>query len=475
MKLAGKLIFLFIVAVMAVTAVSSHFAARQYYMNVERQHQQIADSMAAMRDQQSFQRAVHSGDHWYFRQVVRTVSPSSMQVRWVWLEQNSLNSYRPYAFTETDRILASRVALSLTTQNPEGVESLVTYCPFQSEGRKGAVEISSPLNPVYANTRRTWLMALVTIGASGLLGIAAVMTAGVRWIAEPLGQLTEKMQRVGEGDFSSDLHIRSNDELGQLATAVNQMCKKLQSQQETIQQRTEQKIRTLEQLRHADRLKTVGQLAAGLAHEVGTPLNVISGRASMILSNNQMPHEKVQSNVKTIKSESERISGIIQKLLDFARRSPVSIVHGDLQEVVAHAVDLIGPLARARDVRIDYSQPPGAAEAEFDFNQMQQVFMNLIDNAVDASPAGGTVQVRLHSGTANTWQVEIQDQGPGMEVAVQEQIFEPFFTTKDVGSGTGLGLSIAHGIVEEHGGQIRFHSQPGQGTTFIVELPCRAQ
>lgn len=468
MKLAGKLILLFIVIVMAVTAISSYFTRQQFLANEKQEHKQIVDSIMPMSSQEPFKQAMRSGNHNYFLQVVRTISPNEIQVRWVWLEQNMSGDYRPMMEDQIPMIRSSQGSLSMTDQDEDGTNSLLTYCPFESEGKKGAVEISSPLKG-FDQSSRIWSFNLWAVFASAFLGIAAIMTAGVRWIAKPLSQLTEKMKRVGEGDFDNDLHIKSNDELGQLAVAVNQMCDKLKSQQEIIRQKSEQKIKTLEQLRHADRLKTVGQLAAGLAHEVGTPLNVVSGRASMILSNPEMSPEQVATNAQTIKTEAERISSIIQKLMDFARRSPLSMVHGDLKEVINRAVDLIGPMARGRNIEIKVQLPQSPADSKFDFNQMQQVIMNLIDNAVDASPDQSVIKVTLAEQSSH-WELTVEDQGPGIKTDDQHKVFEPFFTTKDVGDGTGLGLSIVHGIVEEHGGQIRFENREA-GTAFVVELP----
>ncbi|MCP4464368.1 MAG: HAMP domain-containing histidine kinase [Planctomycetaceae bacterium] len=468
MKLAGKLILLFVLIVVAVTAISSHFTSRQFLANARERHEQIAESINSESKQDSFKKAISTGDNFYFQQVVHTISPHAIEVRWVWLENNMPGKYRPLAEEQIPMLRESDHSMSLMEESEDGTNSLLTYCPIESEGKKGAIELSSQLTG-FEQSRSIWLFGLLTICASALLGIAAVMTAGVRWIARPLSQLTNKMQRVGEGDFEEDLHIESKDELGQLAVAVNQMCRKLKSQQDTIQQKSEQKIKTLEQLRHADRLKTVGQLAAGLAHEVGTPLNVVSGRASMIIADPNMAAEKIKANAQTIKTEADRISSIIQKLMDFARRSPMSMVNNDLKDVIVRAVDLIGPMARSQNIRIEMRLPEQPAMAKFDFNQMQQVMMNLIDNAVDATPAGSAVCVELVT-RQDQWVLSVSDQGPGITGDDQRKIFEPFFTTKEVGAGTGLGLSIVHGIVEEHGGKIHFESA-GQGTTFIIELP----
>ncbi|MDB4555590.1 ATP-binding protein, partial [bacterium] len=252
------------------------------------------------------------------------------------------------------------------------------------------------------------------------------------------------------------------------------MCDRLRQQQQTIEKETHQRIDAIEQLRHADRLKTVGQLAAGFAHEVGTPLNVISGRAEMILSDPNRSPEQIAKHATAVKTESERISKIIQKLLHFSRRSPSQKFKNDLREVIHHSVELIQPLADKQQVNLTANLPAAPAEASFDFNQLQQVIMNLIDNAVDASPANQTVGIYLHPQPINDqWKIEIADHGSGIEKNQLDVIFEPFFTTKEVGSGTGLGLSIVHGIIEEHGGSIDCQSDLGVGTTMTIRIPIQ--
>ena len=192
----------------------------------------------------------------------------------------------------------------------------------------------------------------------------------------------------------------------------------------------------------------------------------------MILSDNTLSPDEVARHATAVKTESERISSIIQKLLDFGRRSPSHKSKNDLREVIQHSVELIRPLTEKRRVTVNMDLPDSRAEADFDFNQLQQVLMNLIDNAVDASGESQSVDVILNKRTTdNRWVIQIVDRGSGIDSKHQDDIFEPFFTTKDVGSGTGLGLSIVHGIVEEHDGAIRCKSDVDLGTTITIELP----
>ncbi len=470
MKLAAKLILLFIIAVTAVTVMASNLTSRQSFLNLEKRHREIATAVTAIDDSAEFRAAIEANNNVYFERMIRTVSNQGTRIRWVWLDEHSQPDHQP-TIAKGPNLTGLTKKLSVSGTTNYGQRQYFTYLPLRIADRPGAVEIATPLVDVDTQSRSTWLTALFTIVATGLLSIGVVMIAGVRWIANPLAALTEKMDRVGQGDFSSDLKIHSNDELGQLAGAVNQMCDRLRQQQQTIERETNQRIEAIEQLRHADRLKTVGQLAAGFAHEVGTPLNVISGRAEMILSQ-QQPAAQIEKHATAIKNESDRISTIIQKLLDFARRSPSRQSQGDLRDVINHSVELIGPLAEKRHISVIVDLPQSPAVTNFDFNQLQQVLMNLIDNAVDASAESQSVEVVLTKAkSAESWSIQIIDRGSGIARELQAEIFQPFFTTKEVGAGTGLGLSIVHGIIEEHQGSIRCESTVDQGTTITIELP----
>eukprot|EP01047_Picozoa_sp_COSAG01_P007903 COSAG01_NODE_304_length_19173_cov_102.334696_9_plen_489_part_00 len=468
MKLAAKLILLFIIAVSAVTIMASQLASMQSFAGLEKRHRAIASSVDANQKTSGFQTAANTGTNIYFENLVRTLANNGTRIRWTWLETDSLVvRIDPSIINNSNGQPVSTIDTA-----SGGKRKYFTYVPVTLDGRQGAVEIATPLNDLDSQSRSNWFTAIFIIVATGFMCIGVVMIAGVRWIATPLASLTNKMERVGKGDFSSDLKIHANDELGQLAGAVNQMCDRLRQQQQTIEKETHQRIDAIEQLRHADRLKTVGQLAAGFAHEVGTPLNVISGRAEMILSDPNRSPEQIAKHATAVKTESERISKIIQKLLHFSRRSPSQKSTNDLREVIQHSVDLIQPLADKQEIKLIANLSTTPAEASFDFNQLQQVIMNLIDNAVDASSANQTVTICLHPQPKDAqWNIEVTDHGSGIEQNQLDVIFEPFFTTKEVGSGTGLGLSIVHGIIEEHGGSIDCQSNPEKGTTMTVRIP----
>jgi two-component system, NtrC family, sensor kinase len=247
---------------------------------------------------------------------------------------------------------------------------------------------------------------------------------------------------------------------------------------------TAARVHALEQLRHADRLVTVGKLASGIAHELGTPLNVVSGRAKMI-SQNPLSDEPTRNNARIVMEQSERMAQIIRQLLNFARAGKPNKSSVDLRHLAASTLSLLRPIAEKRRITLHFEASEPVSEVVADAAQLQQVVTNLVVNAVQASPESSTVEVGLRASRQSRRisgeigpEVErgfvcitVSDRGVGMSEDTLERIFEPFFTTKDVGEGTGLGLAVAYGIVQEHGGFITVESKLSEGSRFEVYLP----
>jgi len=262
--------------------------------------------------------------------------------------------------------------------------------------------------------------------------------------------------------------------------AVNAMCEKLAASQEQVRRETEARIVAVEQARQADRLATVGRLASGVAHELGTPLNVVSGLATGI-ARGEYGGEEVPETAATIAAQAHRMTRIVQDVLSFVRQHKGTTELLDLRGIIEEAVKLMEPLARKMRVAIVLT-PGSRHSAEVDRDHLTQVLVNLIQNAIQAQPEGGQVEISLSPRRARPpaadpaeekqWlRISVRDHGPGMTAEVKEQIFDPFFTTKDVGEGSGLGLSVVHGIVQEHGGWIEVDSEPGGGSRFSLFLP----
>jgi two-component system, NtrC family, sensor kinase len=264
------------------------------------------------------------------------------------------------------------------------------------------------------------------------------------------------------------------------------MCERIAAANRRVAEETAARITALEQLRHTDRLATVGQLAAGTAHQVGTPLNVISARAEL-LAGTEMPHAEVVQNARLISQQCDQITGVVQQLLDFSRRRGSSYGLTDLRHVVTRTLALLSTAAERARVRLQSGTTAVPVLVSIDQNHMQQAVANIVLNGIQAMPRGGVIKV--HIGTrraqppddvdaadADYACIIVEDEGTGIAAADLQRIFEPFFTTKGVGEGTGLGLAVANGIVTEHGGWIAVDSTVGKGARFSIFLPlARAQ
>ncbi len=227
-----------------------------------------------------------------------------------------------------------------------------------------------------------------------------------------------------------------------------------------------------EQLRRTERLAELGTLASGMAHEIGTPMNVIQGRAEYLLQ--RTTEEPIKKGLATIIAQVERITKIMNQLLTFARRRPIERKPMDLKKTIADCLDIVQERLKQHRVEVEtsYAEPLPLVHADPD--QMSQVLLNLVLNAIQAMPEGGRLSLALEP-EGPGMKLSVADTGSGMPAETLNKIFDPFFTTKDVGAGTGLGLTVVHGIVEDHGGAIHVYSVPGRGTTFTIHLPIHRE
>jgi two-component system NtrC family sensor kinase len=458
MKLARKLTLAILAVIVAVFA----FNAAE---RIQRDRRALRDDI--LRDHRSLSRALQVVVRESFREdgeqralaLVEAANQreSAMQIRWLWvtagktLEQ--LNAAQTARLAKGGDV--NMVSLKL------GMRWLYTYAPvLLDDGRLGALELSESLASEDEILRSTVLRtALSTLMIAAL---ASIVTAGVGvwFVGRPVAALTEKARRVGAGDLSGPIVLKQRDELADLAREMNAMCDRLEDETRARQQ-------ALAQLRHAERLNTVGRLAAGVAHELGTPLQVVGLEAKRIAVGRAGGAHAVES-AQVVVEQVERMSSIIRQLLDFARQRTPLPAQVDLAALAERTVQLVAALAARAEVRLDVASAPAHVAA--DAGQLQQVLTNLVVNAVQASAAGGVVRVETGSAEQGAY-LRVIDHGVGIAPEALPRIFEPFFTTKDVGQGTGLGLAVAHGIVEEHGGRIEVESTLGTGARFTVWLP----
>jgi signal transduction histidine kinase len=223
-----------------------------------------------------------------------------------------------------------------------------------------------------------------------------------------------------------------------------------------------------EQLRHADRLATIGQLSAGFAHELNNPLANILGFAQLLTKT--FPEGSVNEDLQRIVRSSLQAREIVRKLLLFGRQVPTNLGPVNLRQVVTETLDLLTGRFEKGGVRVEQRHEGALPLIQADAPQMTQVVMNLVVNALQAMPNGGTLTLVTRA-TRSSIVLVVEDTGHGMNPETRRQVFMPFFTTKNVGEGTGLGLSVVHGIVTAHGGGIRVSSKPNRGSRFTVKLP----
>jgi two-component system, NtrC family, sensor kinase len=404
-----------------------------------------------------------------------------IRIRWVWLDDLAAMPRPPVDPAELRGGAPDGDAISVLWSDPSGADFRYTYVPLRVGGpRAGALELSESLQSKHRFVRRTILDTVLTTASFALAAALLSSLLGVWIVGRPMKSLTEKARRTGQGDFSGPLLMRQNDELALLAREMNTMCEKLVLAHERVDAETAARIAAIEQLRHADRLMTVGKLASGIAHELGTPLNVVAGRAGMIADGETTPEETV-SYSRIIVLAVDKMTRIIRSLLEFARRKGPQKAPRSLEPAVARTLELLGPLGAKKRVDL-VLRADAMSTVEVDPNQFEQVVTNLVVNAIQAMTHEGQVTVTIGEARvrppadiggdeAPYARVSVKDEGAGIAPENVPHVFEPFFTTKDVGEGTGLGLSVAYGIVRDHGGWIEVRSVPGKGTEFAVYLP----
>ena len=241
-----------------------------------------------------------------------------------------------------------------------------------------------------------------------------------------------------------------------------------------LEEESTARIETLETLRHLDRLRTVGTIASGIAHELGTPLNVLLLRGQALVKGACNGSEEVRDAGSVVVSQVQKMSRIVRQLLDFVRSRSGSVADVSelvVEDVAEHAVFLLASMGKKHGVFLLVERAREPTKVRGDFGQLEQALTNLIVNGIQAMPRGGDLRIRVASDEDETAVITVSDTGDGMTTEVCERVFEPFFTTKPRAEGTGLGLHVARGIVEDHRGSITVASERGRGTTFTIRLP----
>lgn len=400
------------------------------------------------------------------------------------------------------------------------------YTPLWFDGKViGGLKLEIPLENLMMNLLETKKVILITILLDAVVLIFFGSFLLSRVMVTPLKELVRLTQKISEGDFNQKIEIKSKNEIGQLIGSFNRMIEKLKENQETLEKHLESLEATNRKLKQAqeellrtEKLASIGRFAAGVAHEVGNPLGAILGYTS-ILQSDGIDREEAKDYLKRIEKEIERINRIVRELLDFARPSKMEIKDVNINEVLKNVLSLLSYQKNFKNVESILELKPDLPMVKGDENQISQVFINIILNALDAMPNGGKLTVRTEDITVGSnflsniknlypprrkndpveadfsqmrrpdpWatfftkfskgdrlvKVRISDTGIGIKKEDLKRIFDPFFTTKSPDKGTGLGLSISLRIIESLGGEIRVESEEGRGSSFEVYFPINA-
>jgi len=355
-----------------------------------------------------------------------------------------------------------------------------------SQSVLGVVDITYSLDEVNQHLRAETLVMVVAS-----LGFIVLVSVSVGWllhrlIYRPLHDLDKGAQRLAAGDFDNEIPVRSDDEFGRLARSSNQLMAALKKSQhdlqeliETLEEKVRQRTEALRlaeaEVERGEKLASIGQLAAGIAHELNNPLTGVLTFAHLLRK--KMPEGSQEADdLDLVIRETKRCASIIRRLLDFAREKAPQKKLVDLNALIEDTVRFVERAAALRQIEITTDLDPELPQLLVDADLIKQVLMNILVNAEQAIEGRGSIAVRSRVRTqraAPMVEIAVSDTGCGIPQANLQRIFDPFFTSKEVGKGTGLGLSVSYGIVKSHGGEIEVESTVGEGSTFRVLLPAK--
>ncbi len=305
------------------------------------------------------------------------------------------------------------------------------------------------------------------------------------FVTKPLSYLVEGMKRLSAGDMDYRINVESSDEIGILAHSFNVMSDELKeykekmenwtkSLEEEVQKKTAEIYKAQEQLINTEKLASLGRMAAGVAHEINSPLTGIVTFSHLMLKRTPPENTQDVEDLNIIIDQAERCSKIIRGLLGFSRKTSSEKSMINLNTLLENTLTMVRHQSRFYNILFDLQMDGSLPEVNVDPNQIQQVFLNLLINAADAMEKKGKITLAtrpVENNGSRFVEVEITDSGPGIPENIRGKIFEPFFTTKPVGKGTGLGLAVSYGIIKKHEGAIFIKDSPAKGASFCIRLP----
>src|SRR3990167_6743899 len=354
-----------------------------------------------------------------------------------------------------------------------------------------------PKNLISGGAKDFEKLFLITVLSSILLTVLMGIIIS-KMLTNTLSRLKRGVQLIGKGNLDYRLDIKSGDEVEDVAVEFNNMAEKLKKYSRTLEEKVEEKTKKMEdyekQLIHSEKMASLGLLAAGVAHEINNPIGIIVNRIECLKMENKngdIP-EKIVKDLDTMMHHAMRVSKITGNLLSFSRESSHEFKSQDINKILEKVLMFVEDSITAKGITMEKYLTMRLPFVFGSSGGLEQVFLNIVHNAMDATDGGGRIKVETkytigHSegegyyptgngqGNGKCLSINISDTGDGIPHEYIGKIFDPFFTTKEIGKGTGLGLSISYGIIKEHGGEIRVDSEVSKGTTFTVLLPVMAE
>jgi two-component system, NtrC family, sensor kinase len=326
----------------------------------------------------------------------------------------------------------------------------------------------------YKDMRRKAISVFILITLAGILLAIGLGYIVANKIMKPVNRLIKASNEVSEGILSPDIGPVSKDEIGVLQKTFKDMTKSLKERDRRRREESENR------LLQSEKQASVGRLAAGVAHEINNPLTGVLTYTHMLLRRKDIDDD-IRSDLQTIVESTERVRKIVKGLLDFSRQTKLEREPTDVNLLIKTCVSLMENQALLKGVSVHFHEGENLPPVTLDRSQVQSVLLNMIINALDASSAGGSINLYTATGLSagdsakKGVEITIADAGVGIAQKDLDKLFEPFFSTKEVGKGTGLGLAVSYGIVQRHGGNIRVQSEVGKGTRFFIWLPIEGE
>jgi len=381
---------------------------------------------------------------------------------------------RQELFVDSDRVsdMAGEQSQRGEYEEISGQAVYSYFAPLTSSGGRslGLLHITRHAGEMEATIASLWWQGGSLLGLAILLMTGLVLLGHHGAIGRHLNRLARSMATVEEGHRAHRAPTGGPREIARLGEALNTMLDSLTRVEQEVEQRRVTQLALEQQLKRTEKLAAIGQLSGGVAHELGTPMSVIDGKAQRALRAEGLPEDTTEA-FEAIRAQVGRMEKIVRQLMDFGRRHTLQIREIGADQLLHMAEGVVQQEAARHDVALKVTPADGDVACALDPALMERALTNLLRNAIEATP-GGTVRLS-YTAEEDHITFRVDDDGSGIDPSIEDRLLEPFFTTKDTGDGTGLGLAVVHGVVEQHGGRLDIGESLWGGARFSLHVPRR--